>query len=352
LLWYRLYGLGIGSTLRLPFPKAAKPQRTDIAFQPGSARKMREARRALVSHPRFFRHVTLPDGSDYLWWPRLFEFIISHDGSRISYRCLDQRRREGFLTYLLSHALSFALIKRGLEPLHGTAVVIGNGAVVFLGDSGYGKSTLAATLLRSGYRLLTDDLLIVRPSSGRGMVAYPGPPRIKLIERGANVLLPDLRQRAPMNLRGGKLVIPLPNGDGFPNGVPIRAFYVLMPPRAGRRRSTIQLRPLSQRQAFLALTRNTFNARLASAARLAQLFELTTRVVAEVPVKALAYPRRFSVLPKVRDRLLEDLTGTPDGKSAAGLVIGVAAAREASPRIDCRHLQPGFCLHIRPRRAP
>ncbi len=291
--------------LRLPLPHAHSQQKTDIEFTPGAVRQMQQARRALLSRPRYFRHAAQADGSDYLWWPRLFEFIVSPDGRRIFYRCLDQRRREGFLTYLLGHALSFALIKRGLEPLHGTAVVIGGGAVVFLGDSGYGKSTLAATFLRCGHQLLTDDLLIVRPGTGREMLAYPGPPRIKLIEQGADKLLPGLRERAPMNTGRGKLVIPLSGRADFADGVPLRAFYVLTPPR-GRRRA-IRLRPLSPREAFLALTRNTFNARVANPARLSQLFHTATRIAAEAPVKALSYPRRFSLLPAVRGRVLKDL---------------------------------------------
>ena len=51
-------------------------------------------------------------------------------------------------------------------------------AVAFLGDSGFGKSSLAAYLLSAGDRLVTDDLLLLQESEG--FLAYPGPPRIKL----------------------------------------------------------------------------------------------------------------------------------------------------------------------------
>ena len=70
---------------------------------------------------------------------------------------------------MLGQALSFALIERGFEPLHGTAVVVDGVAAVFLGGSGCGKSSLAASFLATGHRVLTDDLLIVQPSGDRFM---------------------------------------------------------------------------------------------------------------------------------------------------------------------------------------
>jgi len=48
-----------------------------------------------------------------------------------------------------------------------------------LGDSGHGKSSLAACFLAAGHRLLTDDLLVIG-ESGDYLMAHPGPPRIKL----------------------------------------------------------------------------------------------------------------------------------------------------------------------------
>ena len=83
---------------------------------------------------------------------------------------------------MLGQALSFALVRQGFEPLHATVVVVDDHAVAFLGGNAFGKSSLAACFLEAGYRLLTDDLLILRESSDR-ILAYPGPPRIKLFPK-------------------------------------------------------------------------------------------------------------------------------------------------------------------------
>jgi hypothetical protein len=50
---------------------------------------------------------------------------------------------------------------------------------VFLGDRGYGKSTLGAALLARGFPILTDDVVVVDVGGGQWTV-HPGVPRIKL----------------------------------------------------------------------------------------------------------------------------------------------------------------------------
>jgi len=82
------------------------------------------------------------------------------------------------------------LLKQGIEPLHCTAVVVNGGAVGFLGDCGYGKSSLAAAFLQAGYPLLTDDLLVLK-EEGRHFLAYPSFPRIKLFPEMAEAFLGD-----------------------------------------------------------------------------------------------------------------------------------------------------------------
>ncbi len=80
--------------------------------------------------------------------------------------------------------------------------------MAFLGDHAFGKSSLAACFLENGHRLLTDDLLILQESSD-GILAYPGPPRIKLFSRIASRLLGHTLNRVPMNADTDKLILPI-----------------------------------------------------------------------------------------------------------------------------------------------
>jgi hypothetical protein len=256
----------------------------------------------------WFRYERLADGSNYLRWSGLSEFTISPDGRRIACRVLDRCPRETLLVYLLGQVLSFALVKRGVEPLHATAVMIDGEAVAFVGDCGYGKSTLGAAFLQEGCALLTDDLLVVTERGGR-VSAYPGPARIKLLPGVARRLLGRTTVGTPMNAGTTKLVIPLDGGGAAPGPgpFPLRAIYVLNAPRERSRRTGIAIRSLPLRRAFLAVVRNTFNPVVADPARLGRLLDQAARLALKVPLKSLSFPRTWASLPAVRRAIRADL---------------------------------------------
>jgi hypothetical protein len=262
-----------------------------------------EGRRIVAERPPdWFQHARLGDGSDYLCWTDLFEFLVSADGAAIACRALDGATLESFQTYLLGHVLSFALLKLGIEPLHATAVAIDGTVAAFVGDCGRGKSTLAAAFLASGCALVTDDLLVVE-QTGSTPLAFPGPPRIKLFPEVARVVLGAARG-VPMHPATAKLVIPLA-ATAPRHPLPLGAVYVLAPASSTRR--DVAIRSLSRRQALLALIANTFNTVIIEPARLARQLDAAAALVAGVAVKALAVPRGLERLLDVREAIRADL---------------------------------------------
>ena len=207
---------------------------------------------------------------------------------------------------MIGQALSFALIRHGLDPLHATVVTAGGNGVAFLGRSGYGKSTLAAAFIGAGHRLLTDDLLVLTDGEA-GLAAHPGPPRLKLYPEAARQLLPDAT--GVLMMPGTpKRLFPLTTQHVAPGPVPLRAMYVIVPP--GPRTAVargVRIRRLGARDACLALIRNTFNSSVLDADRLARQLALSARVAAAVPVKSLSYPRSFRAMPAVPEAILADL---------------------------------------------
>lgn len=307
---YCLYGVRIKSVLPLPGPETTSSGRAAIELLSGSASLFSRARTEAGICPEekeWFSHAGLSDGSDYLRWSGLFEFIVSADGHRIVCRELNRATYESFQTYLLGQVLSFALLKQGIEPLHSTSVVIDEIAVGFLGNCGYGKSSLGAAFLQEGYPLLTDDLLVLKERGDR-FVAYPGPSRIKLFPEIARSVLGNRVNGTPMNNDTSKLVIPLgPDETVSPEGTfPLKAIYVLTPP-AKFQGARITITPLSPRNAFLALIKNTFNTMVVNPQRLKRQFVMASRLVERVPVKSLSYPRALRRLPAVREAVRSDL---------------------------------------------
>ena len=74
---------------------------------------------------------------------------------------------------------------RGLLVMHASAAVLDEGAVLIGGHSGAGKSTTLAALLKRGFRMLSDDVSVVRFSEDHGLEVLPGPARMRLTERSA-----------------------------------------------------------------------------------------------------------------------------------------------------------------------
>jgi hypothetical protein len=254
----------------------------------------------------FFHYAYLQDGSIYVRWSELFEFLISDNGRSILGRQLNNTDTEAFINYFLGQVLSFAMVKQGIEPLHSTVVRIDDGAVGFVGDCGYGKSSLGASFLQAGYPLLTDDLLILKKNNGC-FVAYPGFPRIKLFPKIAQKLIGEKAEGFPMNNLTTKLILPLNRHQFARAPVPLRSIYVLTPPAGRLRSKKVTIRRLSQRRAFLSLLRNTFNTKVTEPERLKRQFTFFTQIVSKVPIKTLSYPRSLKSLPLVRDAILKDL---------------------------------------------
>src|SRR5262245_44792023 len=177
---YHAYGLRLDSAWPLPYPKGSSPSIAEVALERGSAARFEHALRSL---PKFsdnapWATTSLPDGTRYLRWSKVFEFLIPADGRTVICRPLTRRGIDAFHTHL-GPSLPFALINLGIEPLHSTSLVINGDAVALMGDCGYGKSSLGASFVKAGHPLLTDDLLVVAQEGGR-FLAYPGTPRVKL----------------------------------------------------------------------------------------------------------------------------------------------------------------------------
>jgi hypothetical protein len=242
-----------------------------------------------------------------LRWARLFEFLISPDGRTVEYHRLREATNASLTTYLLGQALSFSLLSLGYEPLHATAVVVNGEAIAFLGDCGSGKSTLGAAFVARGFPVLTDDVLALERRRAR-WVAHPGPARLKLFPSVAQAVLARSSGHK-LNADTSKLVLPLARGESMGRSVPIRAMYVLPDP-ARTRTTRVRVRPVTGQQAFLEVTRATFNLIQVDRARLAHQFTMAARLASDVPIRRLFYPRRLPAIGDVCDALLADSDST------------------------------------------
>jgi hypothetical protein len=306
---YFVYGVAVESDFSLPLPRSGGAALTRIQLRSAAPSFFSTAIEGVPLEPvsgSWYELARLANGSTYVRWKPVGEFIVSADGGSVFCRGFNVSTQESFQVYLLGHALSYALVKRGFEPLHATVVVVEGQGVAFLGRSGFGKSSLAASFLGSGHSILTDDLLLFQIDAA-GILAYPGPPRIKLYPEAARRFLPNTAQGVPMNPETEKLILPLEHVRTCRKAIPLRAIYSLVAPENVQDGSSIELQRLPPRQVFLELVRGAFNVRVRDAGRLERQLHETARLVNLVPVKRLAFPRVWTRLPEVHEAIMSDL---------------------------------------------
>ena len=88
-------------------------------------------------------------------------------------------RAEDVGLFLLGTCFAVILQQRGRVVLHASAVSVGEYAMLFCGQSGAGKSTMAALLAKRGYPLLNDDVCNLTGRAGE-YVVYPDGRMMKL----------------------------------------------------------------------------------------------------------------------------------------------------------------------------
>ncbi len=125
------------------------------------------------------------------------QFFVDGGGTRIWGICPPPLTIEDLATYLVGPVMGFVLRRRGVTPLHASAVCIGGLAAVISGPAAAGKSTTAAALALRGAPALCEDIAALEERRGQFYV-QPGYPRVCLwpdaVEKlfGSQDALPNL----------------------------------------------------------------------------------------------------------------------------------------------------------------
>jgi hypothetical protein len=248
----------------------------------------------------------LEDGRVHLEWPGIFDCVISADGAQVLGTPLSEGFDEAFLSYLFGHVLSYVLLLQGVEPIHATVLARDGHGIAVLGDSGYGKSTLAAAFLANGWSVVTDDLLVLDAATGPPL-AMPGLPRLKLWPEAVARFLPRIGPGAPVAPGVRKRIYPLSRPEWEAAPTALNAAYVLDGPAAESSSEEVTILDLEPSSAFLALTRNTFNSVLTTPERLTRQFSFAERLVRTLPVRSLSFPPGLARLGDVVSRIGQDM---------------------------------------------
>jgi hypothetical protein len=293
---YAVYGLTIESDFPLgTLPLPATEQSADIRILRASPCMFAGFDNG-ASGTLWYRREPLADGRLYLGIPNVLQALIGADGRSAHCAPAADGDPRSFEANVLNFVLNAALTLQGEEPLHATVVRLDDQAVGFLGDSGTGKSTLAAYLLAEGAELVTDDMLRIAYRDGEAM-AHRGPPRVKLFDEQARLLLPAAARDATFNPTSGKLLIDAASSrDG---GTPLAALFWL--DEAASEGTPVAIRRVQGVEVIKMLLASTLHRDHRPPERTERQLRAIERLAKSVPLFALGYVRQHDLLPAVAD---------------------------------------------------
>lgn len=124
---------------------------------------------------------TVKIGKDcYLWDIKNLAKYLVKQGSEVIIEPYKGATFEEIKHYLLGSCMGALLYQRRILPIHGSCIHVKGEGLLLTGESGAGKSTVAAIMTRKGYKVLSDDVTPVIQSEQGILMAYPSYPSQKL----------------------------------------------------------------------------------------------------------------------------------------------------------------------------
>lgn len=262
---------------------------------------------------------TLPDGSLWLsfarlpdthWlrFPGLADFLVSLDGLKVQ-----QFPGEGIDATTLEHlllnqVLPLAQSLQGELVFHAAAVSLGTEGLAFMGRSGRGKSTLAASFASNGEFFLTDDGLRLT-KEGDDYLIQPSHPSIRLWEDSRDALVhADAQLSPPVQYTAKTRVLSDGRLAHREEQLPLRRVYFL-----GEGVSEdVVVEPMKASDALIGLVNHSFMLDISSGPVIARHFDELSQMVALPIFYRLDYPRRYEWLDRVRDAIRQHALSNQD----------------------------------------
>ncbi|MEN6313944.1 MAG: hypothetical protein ABFD25_06820 [Clostridiaceae bacterium] len=219
---YHIFGLNILSSIPLPARPIAEPPlelAPDVVIEYGNTPDA-------LSKPQSKEEYYQAGPGEFLLQVDSVARYYVHEGRRIIITPESGSEEERILIFLMGSAIGALLHQRNILVLHAGAIVVNDQGIIFSGDSGIGKSTLAAGFNKRGYPFLADDVCAIAMLNGKPAV-IPGFPRLKLWSDALKKLDTDKNQLKSVRWMRGLEKYFLPVDPPHEKPVPLKSVFVL-----------------------------------------------------------------------------------------------------------------------------
>lgn len=245
------------------------------------------------------------DGGYLLRFPDYADFRVSYDGLEVTCTATPHVGPATLSHLYLNQVVPLALSQQGRLVFHASAVDLDGRAVAFLGHSGRGKSTLAASFGTNGVGFLTDDVLLLRQDKTDTCPrVVPSLASVRLWRDSTEAIIPDSVSADPR--------VQFTTKDRFACGPDLlfngcerklRCAYIL----GETDTAVVTISPMSKAEALDAWLKHSFALDREDVSATARLFDRVAELTRTVPIFHLNYPRRFEYLDEVRAAILSDV---------------------------------------------
>lgn len=224
------------------------------------------------------------------------------NGSSIVIQADDKADANDVRVFMLGSAFGVLLHQRQLLVLHAGAIRTPQGAVLFAGPSGVGKSTLLGELLNRGYEMLVDDVCAVTVNDENEVVVIPGYPRTRLWADSARALNVDTSnlQRTRPQLEKYERQVP---SQFCSEPTPLKGIYILSQGNT----DIVNLTPLPVLEKFGAVMQNTYRHVFLDGLKLRnEHFAMATKVSSGIQITEVERPSIGFRLTELANAVEED----------------------------------------------
>lgn len=221
--------------------------------------------------------------------------IQANKGKEILVDILDNADEASALLFIFGTGMGAILHQRGHLVLHANAVLVEDQLILIIGDSGAGKSTIAAAFHKLGYPVISDDVVAIHS----GLRVAGGFPQIKLCLDTLEKLNIDKNGLNRISSKTGleieKFSLPL-HPIELKKPLPIAAIYILETSKDNSD-NRIQFRPLTGIAKFNNLKRYTYKKALLNGLGLeANHLEISSALANNLNIVKIIRPKdRFSI---------------------------------------------------------